>query len=241
MKYKNAIIITGPTTTGKTRTALEAAKRFNGEIINSDRLYIYSSLKIGSGLSNILQYSDIIRHLYEIRKLDESLTTDEYITLVETLVPKILSRNKLPIIEGCSSTYNPALMKCNKMKSRIFYYSPVIALRWPEGTDLRNKIEKRLTKMFNNGLLQEAKLIYNKGFRNAHPIKISVVYNPLMEYFDSKITLRKAKEEIINKWLEVYQLQLETFEKIPEIIWIESDKNKNKSTLKQVIEVIEKY
>ncbi|MBS3148245.1 hypothetical protein J4219_05150 [Candidatus Woesearchaeota archaeon] len=238
MSLKTAVIFTGPTTTGKTDIATALAKRFDGEIINSDRLYVYSFLRIGSGLSDTLESSDVARHLYGICGPSDILCADEYVRRIEELVPKILSRKKLPIIEGCSSIYNPALIESNRQPGRTFHYSPIIALRWPSGTNLRSRIEKRLEQMFEEGLLQEATAIFNSGYKSIHPIEISVVYNPLMKYLDGNLTLADAKEKIIDRFIEVAHMQLEKFETIPEIQWIEANPNTPQRTLQQAIEII---
>ena len=241
MSPKTAVIFTGPTTTGKTDIATALAKRFDGEIINSDRLYVYSFLKIGSGLSDTLESSDVARHLYGICGPSDILCADEYVRRVEKLVPKILSRNKLPIIEGCSSIYNPALIENNRQPDRAFYYAPIIALRWPSGTNLRSRIEKRLEQMFKEGLLQKAPAIVNSGYKNVHPIQISVVYNPLMKYLDGNLTLADAKENIIQRWIEVAHLQLEKFKAIPEIQWIEAHPDTPQITLEKAVQIVSKY
>lgn len=238
MKYTNAVIITGPTTTGKTEIAIELARKLDGEIINSDRLYVYSFLKIGSGLSDCLKSTDITRHLYEICAPNEILTTEEYVKLVEETVPKILNKNKLPIIEGCSSVYNPALLDANKKTRRIFYYTPAIAIIPPKETDLQSKIEKRLNQMLNDGLLEEAKIVFNNGLKNSHPVKISAVYNPLMKYFENKKSLEQTKKEIIQRGITFAQTQQKQFENLDEIILIEHDKNKPAKTINKIIKLI---
>ena len=40
------ILIYGPTASGKSKFAIELAKRINGEIINADSMQVYKDLKI---------------------------------------------------------------------------------------------------------------------------------------------------------------------------------------------------
>ena len=47
MKQKVLVII-GPTAVGKTKTSIEMAKLFNGEIISGDSMQIYQHLDIGT-------------------------------------------------------------------------------------------------------------------------------------------------------------------------------------------------
>ena len=46
---KRALIIYGPTATGKTTLAIDLAKKFNGELISADSRQVYKGLDIGTG------------------------------------------------------------------------------------------------------------------------------------------------------------------------------------------------
>ena len=47
MDYKSKIIlIAGPTASGKSKIAINLAKKINGEIINADSMQVYKQLKI---------------------------------------------------------------------------------------------------------------------------------------------------------------------------------------------------
>ena len=48
MRNKKLLLISGPTGTGKTRLAVNLAKKFNGEIISSDSRQIYKGLDYGT-------------------------------------------------------------------------------------------------------------------------------------------------------------------------------------------------
>ena len=59
------IIILGPTATGKTKLAVEIAKKYNGEIISADSRQIYKYLDIGTG-KDLEEYGSIPYHLIDI-------------------------------------------------------------------------------------------------------------------------------------------------------------------------------
>ena len=47
MDYKSKIIlIAGPTASGKSKIAINLAKKINGEIVNADSMQVYKQLKI---------------------------------------------------------------------------------------------------------------------------------------------------------------------------------------------------
>ena len=43
------IVIVGPTATGKTKLAVELARKFNGEIVSADSRQVYKGMDIGTG------------------------------------------------------------------------------------------------------------------------------------------------------------------------------------------------
>ncbi len=42
------VVVTGPTSAGKTTLALELARRFDGEIVNADSMQVYRYMDIGT-------------------------------------------------------------------------------------------------------------------------------------------------------------------------------------------------
>ena len=63
MKPKKKILLFGPTASGKSKLAVDIAKKFNGEIINADSMQIYKEVKV---LSARPDDKNIKHHLYGI-------------------------------------------------------------------------------------------------------------------------------------------------------------------------------
>ena len=59
------ILIYGPTASGKSKFAIELAKRINGEIINADSMQVYKELKILSARPSFRDYQNIKHHLQQ--------------------------------------------------------------------------------------------------------------------------------------------------------------------------------
>jgi tRNA dimethylallyltransferase len=55
-------------------------------------------------------------------------------------------------------------------------------------------INNRVDKMINEGLIEEAKSLYN--YKNTRALKTAIGYKELFEYFDNKITYKEAVEKI---------------------------------------------
>ncbi|MBQ1434395.1 MAG: tRNA (adenosine(37)-N6)-dimethylallyltransferase MiaA, partial [Clostridia bacterium] len=43
-----AVVICGPTATGKTKLSVELCRRFSGEVVSADSMQVYKMLDIGS-------------------------------------------------------------------------------------------------------------------------------------------------------------------------------------------------
>lgn len=99
------IIITGPTCTGKSDTALEVAKVFNAEIVNGDAFQCYKELEIGVAKPP-KQYFDIVpHHLYSFVEVDECFSIADYQLALRKCVDEIIARGKNVIIVGGSGLY----------------------------------------------------------------------------------------------------------------------------------------
>ena len=58
------ILIYGPTASGKSKFAVQLAKKINGEIINADSMQVYKELKILSARPSQIDCQNIKHHLY---------------------------------------------------------------------------------------------------------------------------------------------------------------------------------
>ena len=104
MKQKVLVII-GPTAVGKTKTSIEMAKLFNGEIISGDSMQIYQHLDIGTAKVTQEEKEDIVHHLIDCRHFSENYSVSDFQKEVRRLIGEITSRGKLPIICGGTGLY----------------------------------------------------------------------------------------------------------------------------------------
>lgn len=81
---------------------------------------------------------------------------------------------------------------------------------------LYNRINSRVDKMIDAGLVKEAKSVYNK--RNLTPLK-TVGYRELFEYFDGTISLEEAITQIKNHTRAYARKQLTWFRRYKEAHW----------------------
>ena len=59
------IVVLGPTASGKTRYAVDLARRCGGEILSADSRQVYRGMDIGTG-KDLNEYGDVPYHLIDI-------------------------------------------------------------------------------------------------------------------------------------------------------------------------------
>ncbi|MEX0934678.1 MAG: tRNA (adenosine(37)-N6)-dimethylallyltransferase MiaA, partial [Candidatus Saccharimonadales bacterium] len=99
------IAIVGETATGKSKLAMEIAKRFDGEIINADSWQVYRYMDIGTAKPSKKDRDEIPHHLIDIADPDEDFNAAIYKNRAELAIEDILSRGRLPIIVGGTGLY----------------------------------------------------------------------------------------------------------------------------------------
>ena len=77
MDYKSKIIlIAGPTASGKSKIAINLAKKNNGEIVNADSMQVYKELKILSARPLPKNYKNIKHHLYGFQNVKKNFSSE---------------------------------------------------------------------------------------------------------------------------------------------------------------------
>ncbi|MBR9706538.1 hypothetical protein GOV14_05870 [Candidatus Pacearchaeota archaeon] len=236
MKIIKIPIICGPTTVGKTKTAIELAKIIKGQIISCDRFTFYSGVK---SIRDIKQLEESIKcHFYGILGLNErTWSAEKYVSEVESLIPKIIRKGYIPIIEGFSGKYLDALIACNAKKNRDFFYVP-ICIVYPENTNLGLILKERLSKGIKEDLLDETKDLMEKN-PNCFPIKCGAIYKHIVKYLEKDISIEEAITRSVNEALTlVIPLELGTFDRFPEMICIKEETKNPKILAKKIQEII---
>ena len=103
------ILIYGPTASGKSRFAVDLAKRVNGEIVNADSMQVYKELKILSARPFKKDYKKIPHHLYGFQNVKKKFSTGQWLKLANKKILDIKKRKKVPILVGGTGLYFKAL------------------------------------------------------------------------------------------------------------------------------------
>lgn len=109
MKNK-IIIISGPTASGKTSTAIELAKLYGGEIVNFDSLLLYQELNIGSAKPTLEEMQGITHHMVGITSINTPMNAASYMDQAMPIIHELHDKNKLVYLVGGSGFYLQALL-----------------------------------------------------------------------------------------------------------------------------------
>lgn len=102
---QKAVIICGPTASGKTNFAHHVAKNNNGEIINADSMQIYKQLPIITASPSKTLKEELPYHMYNFCDVDQEFSAAKYVQKANQVIRTISDNNKLPIIIGGTGMY----------------------------------------------------------------------------------------------------------------------------------------
>lgn len=110
MKEK-IIVISGPTGIGKSKVAVELAKKLgNAEIISSDSMQIYKEMSIGTAKVTDEEMSGIKHHMIDEVSIHDNFSVYDYQKKTKKLISDMNKRGTIPIIIGGTGLYINSLL-----------------------------------------------------------------------------------------------------------------------------------
>ncbi len=190
--------VVGPTGVGKTKLSILLAEKLNAEIINCDSMQIYKEFNIGVAKVQEEETHGIPHHLLSIISIKDDFSVYDYKKLAIKTISDITSRGKNVIFVGGTGLYLKAVLDNysfnNKPNNQKQYQYKIIALTM-DREKLYEKINERVDKMLEIGLMEEVKNLYDQNIRS-RAVLTAIGYKELYEYFDNKITKEQAIEKI---------------------------------------------
>lgn len=104
------IAIAGPTASGKSKIAVQLAKKLNGEIISVDSMQIYKKMDIGTAKVTPDEMQNIPHHLIDIVEPNVPFSVLEFVSLAKEKINEIAQKGKLPILVGGTGLYFESLI-----------------------------------------------------------------------------------------------------------------------------------
>jgi tRNA dimethylallyltransferase len=104
-----AILLMGPTASGKTAVALELAARFPVEIISVDSAQVFRGMDLGTAKPTAAERAAVPHHLLDILDPTESYSAAQFRTDAARLMADIAGRGRVPLLVGGTMLYFKAL------------------------------------------------------------------------------------------------------------------------------------
>jgi tRNA dimethylallyltransferase len=105
----DALMLLGPTGSGKSALALEVAQHRPVELISVDSAQVYRGLDIGSAKPSAAERSTVTHHLIDIRDPAERYSAAEFVRDAQAAIAVVRARGKLPLLVGGTMLYAKAL------------------------------------------------------------------------------------------------------------------------------------
>jgi len=100
MNLPKLVAISGPTGIGKTKLAIELAKKLNAEIISFDSRQIYSELNIGVARPSEEELAEVKHHLIGHKSIHDKYSAQDFVKEVYELLDSRIHGNDLVLVGG---------------------------------------------------------------------------------------------------------------------------------------------
>lgn len=104
------LAIAGATASGKSKVAVELAKKLNGEIISMDSMQIYKHMDIGTAKVTLQEMENIPHHMIDIVEPNMPFSVSDFVKLAKDKINEITACGKIPILAGGTGLYFESLI-----------------------------------------------------------------------------------------------------------------------------------
>ncbi len=292
MSKKPLIILTGPTSVGKTALSIALAKAVQGEIISADSMQVYKYMNIGTAKITPPEMQGVPHYLIDELEPDEEFNVVRFQHMTKQYMKQIYDKNKIPILVGGTGFYIQAVLNdidftenvtntsyrkeleqlldvkggdyLHKLLSEIDPNSAkaihpnnskkvIRALEFVKLTGdkisehneeqrkkespynfcyfvlnkdrakLYETINHRVDLMLEQGLLDEVKALYAKGYNRELVSMQGLGYKEILAYLEGESSLEDAIELLKRDTRHFAKRQLTWFKREKDVIWVDKD------------------
>ena len=164
----------------------------------------------------------------------DNLTNEElYKKLTELDKDIIIDKNNRRRLIRAINYYKENNKSINKNKTDKLLYDALFIGLTTDRQILYNKINKRVDKMIENGLIDEVKSFYDKGVKTK-PLLNAIGYKEVYSYLDGNISKEEMIEKIKQNSRHYAKRQYTFFNHQLKIKWFETDYNDFNNTINEV-------
>ena len=194
MNKQKLLVISGCTAVGKSDFALELSKSLNMEIISADSIQVYKGIEIATSKPSQKEQQICKHHLINIISPFETFNAFDFVNLAKKSIVDIAKQQKLPVIVGGTGLYIDSLLYGfdfeTSQKNTIYNYKYILLNNDRE--EIYRRINLRVDKMLNNGLVNEVKALRNIGVTQDCQCMQAIGYKEIWSYLEGEISLEDA-------------------------------------------------
>jgi len=106
-----AILIHGPTASGKTELSIDLASKLDGEIINADSMQVYKDLRVLTARPDDQELASAPHHMFGHIDADMRYSTGKWLEDAKKKIAAVQRKGKVPIIAGGTGLYFLSLIQ----------------------------------------------------------------------------------------------------------------------------------
>jgi tRNA dimethylallyltransferase len=284
------VAVVGATATGKTRVAIELARRLRGEVVNADSRQVYRGMDIGTAKPTAEEQAAVPHRLLDVADPDDPMTLARFLDLAHAALADAWSRSLVPVVAGGTGQYVWALLEgwtvprvapdralraelealaaregpgaiaamlrevdpesaesidrnnvrrliraieVTRATGRPFsawrrseppeFDAHIIGLRLERG-DLYRRIDARVDRMIDAGLVDEVRRLERDGYGGDLPALASIGYREVCAHLRGEMSLSEASERIKQETHRLARMQHTWFRAGDERIqWVDAD------------------
>ena len=111
MRKPTAILLMGPTASGKTAVAIELAKRFPVELVSVDSAQVFRNMDVGTAKPDAQTLREFPHHLIDLISPEEAYSAARFCQDASRVMHEIVARGHLPLLVGGTMLYYKALQQ----------------------------------------------------------------------------------------------------------------------------------
>ena len=108
-RLPEAVLIAGPTASGKSDLATSLAERIGGAVVNADSMQLHAGLRSVTARPGVADEARVPHHLYGCVSPGEPASAAAYLERVEALLPELRRQGSIPVFVGGTGLYINAL------------------------------------------------------------------------------------------------------------------------------------
>lgn len=223
-----AIVILGPTGSGKTGVGIEIARELGGEIIAADSRTIYKGMDIGTAKPDGEEQAGVSHWGFDLVEPGERFTVADWKQYAEKKIAEISDRGKIPIVVGGTGLYIDALIydyqftetakRSQEDRRKVGEGLLIVGIK-TEAEELRERLRRRVDKMFTQELFGETRGLVERYGWGSQAMK-SDIYQFVWGYLQGEYGLEKAKELAFYDDWHLAKRQMTWFKRNREIRWL---------------------